>query len=110
MAVEQYRRLFEQRPKKPMPCTRLCITEDAGAGKSIFTHHLRSVLASEPGQAAFFGGEPGLVVRWEGREQTWPFDLQHALEKELAADARTELTTGRWRVAADRSAGQNDDC
>jgi hypothetical protein len=82
-AVVQYARLFEHRPSQA-PRARICVTEDAGAGKSIFTHHLRMVLASEPGQPAFFDGKPGLVVRWEGREETWPFDLRQALEDAVA--------------------------
>ena len=83
MAVEQYRRLLERQSKEPTPRARLCVTEDAGSGKSVFTQHLRAVLASETGQAVFFDGQPGLVVRWEGRAKTWPFNLKKDLEQVL---------------------------
>ena len=85
MAVEQYRRLLETRPANATKRARICVTEDAGSGKSIFTRHLQSVLASESGKQAIFDGEPGLVVRWEGREKSWPFDLRGELENAVAA-------------------------
>ena len=87
IAVEQYRRLLTQRPKKPGAHARVCVTEDAGSGKSIFTQHLRAILASESGQATFFNGEPGLVVRWEGREQSWPVNLRQGLVDVLEREA-----------------------
>ena len=83
MAVEQYRRLFERRPKRPGAGARLCVTEDAGSGKSVFTRHLRAVLCGKAGQAAIFNGQPGLVVRWEGRVESWPPDIRVALEKAI---------------------------
>ncbi len=51
---------------------RLCITEDAGAGKSIFTRRLLAFLCSDDGQKALFDGKPCLVVRWEPRSRSWP--------------------------------------
>jgi hypothetical protein len=51
---------------------RLCIAEDAGAGKSIFTRRLLAFLCSDPGQKALFDGKPCLVVRWEPRVRSWP--------------------------------------
>ena len=88
LAVEQYRRLFEKQPekatsRKAATRARLCVTEDAGSGKSVFTRHLQSVMASKEGQQAFFDGEPGLVVRWEGREKSWPFDVRGDLKNAL---------------------------
>jgi formylglycine-generating enzyme required for sulfatase activity len=51
---------------------RLCITEDAGAGKSIFTRRLLAFLCGDDGQKALFAGQPCLVVRWEPRVRSWP--------------------------------------
>ena len=84
LAVPQYRRLFDQQPAKPGSRGRICVTEDAGSGKSVFTRHLQLVLASEAGQQAFFNGEPGLVVRWEGRERSWPLDILGDLKQTIA--------------------------
>ena len=80
MAVQQYRRLFDLADGRG---SRICITEDAGAGKSVFTQNLLAVLASETGQDVLFGGRPCLVARWEGRERTWPFNVRQALEDAL---------------------------
>ena len=51
---------------------RLCLTEDAGAGKSIFTRRLEAFLCSQEGRQAMFGGKPALAVRWEERTRAWP--------------------------------------
>ena len=83
VAAQQYLRLLQRRPKRSVDTARLCITEDAGAGKSIFTHHLRYILASDQGRELVFNGQPPLVVRWEGRARSWPFDLQLAMEQEV---------------------------
>ena len=69
---------------------RLCIAEDAGAGKSIFTRRLLAFLCSREGQQALFDGQPCLAVRWEQRVRSWPesFDeggLVTALTKAVKA-------------------------
>ena len=82
-SLEQYRRLLTPR-SDGTGGARVCVTEDAGAGKSVFTQHLQALLASDQGQALLFGGQPGLVARWEGRERTWPFDFRVALQEIIA--------------------------
>ncbi|MCY2992444.1 MAG: toll/interleukin-1 receptor domain-containing protein [Planctomycetota bacterium] len=57
---------------------RLCITEDAGAGKSIFTRRLLAFLCSPEGQQALFEGKPYLAVRWEQRVRSWPESFTRA--------------------------------
>ena len=51
---------------------RLCLTEDAGSGKSIFTRRLRAFLSSPAGRQALCDGRPPLAVRWEPRVRGWP--------------------------------------
>lgn len=57
----------------------LCITEDAGAGKTIFTRRLVAFLCSPPAWKALFKGKPPLVVRWEESVSQWPEDYPAAL-------------------------------
>lgn len=66
--------------------TRLCISEDAGAGKSVFTRRALAFGCSKTGQQALFGGKPGLVVRWEQWEKDWPTDFPRALADAIADD------------------------
>jgi len=106
-AVEQYRRLFAKRKKSHLGA-RICLTEDSGAGKSIFTRHLRMVFSTLAGQATLFGGKPGLVVRWEGREKNWPFDLRQTLEKEVHDTAVAHGITGQQ--VADYAIAQHRVC
>jgi formylglycine-generating enzyme required for sulfatase activity len=60
---------------------RLCITEDAGAGKSIFTRRLLAFVCSREGRDALFDGQSVLAVRWEQRVQHWPesFDQERLI-------------------------------
>ena len=60
---------------------RLCVSEDAGVGKTIFTRRAQAFLSSEPGQELLADGKPLLAVRWEGEE--WPMDVAAELAKEL---------------------------
>ena len=60
---------------------RLCVSEDAGVGKTIFTRRAQAFLSSEEGQELLADGKPLLAVRWEGEE--WPVDVAEALAKEL---------------------------
>jgi len=53
----------------------LCISEDAGAGKSIFTRRLLAFLSSPAGQATLFDSKPCLAVRWEEWTDEWPADF-----------------------------------
>ncbi len=66
--------------------TRLCLSEDAGAGKSVFTRRAVAFVGSQAGQQALFGGKPGLVVRWEQWEKDWPTDFHRALADAIADD------------------------
>ncbi|MCL4201030.1 MAG: formylglycine-generating enzyme family protein [Pirellulaceae bacterium] len=65
---------------------RLCITEDAGAGKSVATRRIEAFLCGPDAQQRLFDGQPVLVVRWEQRVQHWPesFDAE-GLIRTLAA-------------------------
>jgi hypothetical protein len=65
---------------------RLCITEDAGAGKSVATRRIEAFLCGPEAQQRLFDGQPVLVVRWEQRVQHWPesFDVE-GLIRALAA-------------------------
>jgi hypothetical protein len=65
-SLEQYRRLLTQRASDTRGA-RVCVTEDAGAGKSIFAQHLHALLASDPGQAVFFFWRPTRIGRALGR-------------------------------------------
>jgi formylglycine-generating enzyme required for sulfatase activity len=68
-----------------MSSRRLCLTEDSGAGKSIFTRRLQAFLCSPQGQQDLFGNRPALVVRWEQRDRNWPASFKRAdLIAELA--------------------------
>ena len=75
-AEQELGRLLAGRP-------RLCISEDAGAGKSVFTRRVLSFACTTAGQQAVFGGQPGLVLRFEQWEQDWPPDFGAAIEREL---------------------------
>jgi formylglycine-generating enzyme required for sulfatase activity len=75
-ADQELGRLLAGRP-------RLCISEDAGAGKSVFTRRVLSFACTTAGQQAVFGGLPGLVLRFEQWEQDWPRNLRAAIEREL---------------------------
>lgn len=64
---------------------RICVTEDANAGKTVFTHRLQAFLASPIPWQAFFDGKPRLPVRWEeARGNHWPRDVRHDLEEAVA--------------------------
>ena len=58
----------------------LCVTEDAGAGKTIFTRRLAAFLCSAEAREALFEGKPPLVARWESR---WPDDYPAALSRQI---------------------------
>ncbi|MFM7832267.1 MAG: NACHT domain-containing protein, partial [Planctomycetaceae bacterium] len=62
---------------------RLCVSEDAGAGKSVLTRRVLSFACTEAGQRAVFGGKPGLVLRFEQWEHDWPRDFSAAIEQAL---------------------------
>lgn len=65
---------------------RLCLAEDAGAGKSVFTRRALAFACTPGGRQALFGGQPGLVVRWEQWEKDWPTDFHRALADAVADD------------------------
>ena len=67
---------------------RLCLAEDAGAGKSVFTRRALAFACSQPGRDALFDGLPALVVRWEQWEKDWPTDFYRALADAIADDCR----------------------
>jgi len=66
--------------------SRLCLAEDAGAGKSVFTRRALAFACSPQGQTVLFDGHPGLVVRWEQWENDWPSDFRRALTDAIADD------------------------
>ncbi|MEJ7596248.1 MAG: SUMF1/EgtB/PvdO family nonheme iron enzyme, partial [Planctomycetaceae bacterium] len=66
--------------------SRLCLAEDAGAGKSVFTRRALAFACSQQGQLVLFDGHPGLVVRWEQWENDWPSDFRRALANAIADD------------------------
>jgi hypothetical protein len=63
---------------------RICVTEDAGAGKTILTHRLLAFLGSQHGRTALFEGKPCLAVRFEHRVDHWPVDFKAELRGRLA--------------------------
>ncbi len=65
---------------------RLCLAEDAGAGKSVFTRRALAFASSRTGQDSLFDGKPGLAVRWEQWEKDWPTDFHRALADAIADD------------------------
>jgi len=66
---------------------RLCISDDSGAGKSVFTRRVLSFACTPAGQQAVFGGQPGLVLRFEPWKQDWPADLLIAIEQEVRSSS-----------------------
>jgi len=70
--------------------TRLCLAEDAGAGKSVFTRRALAFACSPPGRDALFAGQTALVVRWEQWEKDWPTDFPRALADAIADDCRAD--------------------
>lgn len=53
----------------------LCITEDAGAGKSVASRRLTAFVSSPEGYNALFDGHPCLAIRYEESEEIWPSDI-----------------------------------
>jgi formylglycine-generating enzyme len=70
---------------------RICVTEDAGMGKSTFTCRLQAYLCSAAGQK-FFGDKPCLAVRFEKGHWAWPedFTLQYPEGATVAGGRRHE--------------------
>lgn len=66
---------------------RLCISDDSGAGKSVFTRRVLSFACTPAGQQAVFGGQPGMVLRFEPWKQDWPADLLIAIEQEVRSSS-----------------------
>jgi hypothetical protein len=60
---------------------RLCVTEDAGAGKSIFTRFLAAFLSSENAQKILCSGKPCLVARFERGRDAWPMTAEEYEQK-----------------------------
>lgn len=50
----------------------MCLSEDAGSGKSIATRRLEAFLCSGAADEDLFDGGPCMAVRWEPRVQRWP--------------------------------------
>ncbi|WP_417385639.1 SUMF1/EgtB/PvdO family nonheme iron enzyme [Gimesia sp.] len=51
---------------------RIVLTEDAGAGKSVFSRAIKRWLCSQEGRDALYEGQPPLVIRWERGKHSWP--------------------------------------
>ena len=65
---------------------RLCLAEDSGAGKSVFTRRALAFACSAAGQAALFQGKSCLAVRWEQSENNWPTDFVQAMAEAIKDD------------------------
>ncbi len=63
---------------------RLCISEDSGAGKTIFTRRLQAFLCGDFGRKQVLDGKPCLVVRFERLSYGWPADFRKDLVSRLA--------------------------
>ncbi|MEZ6055498.1 MAG: formylglycine-generating enzyme family protein [Planctomycetaceae bacterium] len=72
----------------------LCVTEDAGVGKSVFSRVVQRIFCSAEGQKVLSNGKPVLAVRWESG---WPGSVECeggkglCLEDALAARLADEL-------------------
>ena len=75
----------------------LCITEDAGAGKSVASRLLTAFVSSPLGYEQIFDGQPCLAVRYEESEDIWPKDIAY----DLAALIRPFVNTWNERTSGD---------
>ena len=73
--------------------SRLCLAEDAGAGKSVFTRRALAFASSQRGREALFAGKACLAVRWEQWENDWPTDFERALADAIAEDCHSLAAT-----------------
>jgi formylglycine-generating enzyme required for sulfatase activity len=73
---------------------RLCIAEDSGAGKSVFTRRALAFACSHRGREELFGGKYCLAVRWEEWERAWPADFRQALADVISDDCKHSSRDG----------------
>lgn len=79
---------------------RLCVSEGPGAGKSIFTRRLQAFLSSQSGRDAILDGQPGLAVRWEEWDGSWPDNFHESLARELEPYADNQMQSQKYAEAA----------
>ncbi|MGE0756850.1 MAG: SUMF1/EgtB/PvdO family nonheme iron enzyme [Pirellulaceae bacterium] len=77
----------------------ICLTEDAGAGKTIFTRRLEAYLCGGHARERLFGGRPHLGIRFEHRVKHWPTDFFGALRAELAKSLEAACKASGNQVA-----------
>ena len=58
----------------------ICLIEDAGAGKTVFTLRVQQFFASSEARQALSQGRPWLVARWD---KDWPRDVRGGLMEKL---------------------------
>jgi hypothetical protein len=84
---------------------RICVTEDAGAGKTIFTRRLVAFLCAESAREKLFGASACLVVRFErGSKSPWPEDFLSGLVPALARRVESACKAVGGGVTADEVA------
>ncbi|MCA9007278.1 MAG: SUMF1/EgtB/PvdO family nonheme iron enzyme, partial [Planctomycetaceae bacterium] len=58
---------------------RICIAEDANAGKTVLSKRLAAFAAGVTAREQLFGGQPPLILRWEngpvGESRPWPTEV-----------------------------------
>ncbi len=68
---------------------RLCIIQNAGTGKSVFTRMVEGRLSCPDGWRILTDGQPCLAVRWE---HSWPDDMPGALVKRIRPYCDQQVT------------------
>ncbi|MDX1968998.1 MAG: SUMF1/EgtB/PvdO family nonheme iron enzyme [Planctomycetaceae bacterium] len=84
----------------------LVVYDNAGSGKTVFSHRLQTVAAGAEAQRLYFNDRAPLVVRWEGR---WPRD-QHGylpVAKGLGDQLARDLN---WDLADEETARRVQGC
>ncbi len=87
----------------------VCLAEDSGAGKSVFTQRVQAFLSTPEVWHTFFGGRPVLSLRFEAGRSAWPADfakggLQQAIATEIApfVDERNVDELSSWILETGR--------
>ncbi|MCA9010704.1 MAG: SUMF1/EgtB/PvdO family nonheme iron enzyme [Planctomycetaceae bacterium] len=91
----------------------LCLTEDAGAGKSVATRLLTAFVSSPNGYEKLYQGQPCLAIRFEESRDDWPADILQELQRCLrpfvekwnsttAGDPQTTEEVVQWALDGGR--------
>lgn len=78
---------------------RICVTEDAGAGKTIAARRIVQLVSSDEGCVAL-GRGPMLAVCFESSKKPWPNDVRQALETALVPHVRSDDGVTAMQVVA----------